>query len=196
MTVLFRSARRWTGNPFTIEHVGDRSIAVAVEVLGEDPPHHICRRILDNQYSQSKPFRSLARVRMGTTVYNDVPIGCPAALVAPFVDHLRVHGRSNSSRTSNPGLADNSVGKVIENLLRHDLLMVDELGFAPLDDTGAQLLFRFVAAAYERRSRGIASHWPFESWGRSYPSSPPRSASSTGSCTTATPSSPTATPTE
>ena len=46
---------------------------------------------------------------------------------------------------------------------------VDELGFAPLDDTGAQLLFRFVAAAYERRSLGIASHWPFESWGRFLP---------------------------
>jgi DNA replication protein DnaC len=67
------------------------------------------------------------------------------------------------------GLADNSVGKVIENLLRNDLVLVDELGFAPLDDTGAQLLFRFVAAAYERRSLGIASHWPFESWGRFLP---------------------------
>jgi hypothetical protein len=67
------------------------------------------------------------------------------------------------------GLADNTVGKVIDTLLRHDLLLVDELGFAPLDDTGAQLLFRFVAAAYERRSLGIASHWPFESWGRFLP---------------------------
>ena len=66
-------------------------------------------------------------------------------------------------------LADNSVGRVIENLLRNDLVLVDELGFAPLDDTGAQLLFRFVAAAYERRSLGIGSHWPFESWGRFLP---------------------------
>jgi DNA replication protein DnaC len=66
-------------------------------------------------------------------------------------------------------LADNSVGKVIENLLRCDLIICDELGFAPLDDTGAQLLFRFVAAAYERRSLGIGSHWPFESWGRFLP---------------------------
>ena len=32
-----------------------------------------------------------------------------------------------------------------------------------------QLLFRFVAAAYERRSLGIGSHWPFESWGRFLP---------------------------
>jgi DNA replication protein DnaC len=67
------------------------------------------------------------------------------------------------------GLADNSVGRAIETLLRADLVIVDELGFAPLDDTGAQLLFRFVAAAYERRSLGIGSHWPFESWGRFLP---------------------------
>ena len=67
------------------------------------------------------------------------------------------------------GLADNSVGKVIDTLLRNDLLLVDEVGFAPLDDTGAQLLFRFVSAAYERRSLGIASHWPFDQWGRFLP---------------------------
>jgi DNA replication protein DnaC len=66
-------------------------------------------------------------------------------------------------------LADNSVGRVIETLLRNELIICDELGFAPLDDTGAQLLFRFVAAAYERRSLGIGSHWPFESWGRFLP---------------------------
>jgi DNA replication protein DnaC len=67
------------------------------------------------------------------------------------------------------GLADNSVGRLIEGLLRADLIVIDELGFAPLDDTGSQLLFRFVAAAYERRSLGIASHWPFEEWGRFLP---------------------------
>jgi DNA replication protein DnaC len=67
------------------------------------------------------------------------------------------------------GLADNSVGRVIDSVLRADLVIVDELGFAPLDDTGAQLLFRFVAAAYERRALGIASHWPFDQWGRFLP---------------------------
>jgi DNA replication protein DnaC len=67
------------------------------------------------------------------------------------------------------GLADNSVGRVIEQVLRSSFVIVDELGFAPLDDTGAQLLFRFVAAAYERRSLGVATHWPFEQWGRFLP---------------------------
>lgn len=67
------------------------------------------------------------------------------------------------------GLADNSVAKIIDNVLRADLVIVDELGFAPLDLAGTQLLFRFVAAAYERRSLGIASHWPFDAWGRFLP---------------------------
>ena len=67
------------------------------------------------------------------------------------------------------GLADNTVAKIIDTLLRADLVIVDELGFAPLDLAGTQLLFRFVAAAYERRSLGIASHWPFDAWGRFLP---------------------------
>jgi DNA replication protein DnaC len=67
------------------------------------------------------------------------------------------------------GLADNSVGRIIDALLRNDLLILDEVGFAPLDDTGTQLLFRLVAAAYERRSLAIASHWPFDQWGRFLP---------------------------
>ena len=67
------------------------------------------------------------------------------------------------------GLADNSVGRVIEQILKADLVLIDEIGFAPMDDTGAQLFFRIVAAAYERRSLGIGSHWPFEDWGRFLP---------------------------
>ena len=46
---------------------------------------------------------------------------------------------------------------------------MDEVGFALLDDTGAQLLFRLVSAAYERRALGVASHWPFDQWGRFLP---------------------------
>ena len=71
--------------------------------------------------------------------------------------------------TLNRGLADNSVGRVIEQILKADLILIDEIGFAPLDDTGTQLFFRIVAAAYERRSLGIGSHWPFEEWGRFLP---------------------------
>jgi DNA replication protein DnaC len=67
------------------------------------------------------------------------------------------------------GLADNTVGKTIDTLLRNHYIIIDELGFSPLDATGTQLLFRFVAAAYERRALGVGSHHPFENWGRFLP---------------------------
>lgn len=93
------------------------------------------------------------------------------------------------------GLADNTVGKIIESLLRVDLIILDELGFAPLDDTGTQLLFRLVAGAYERRpGHRLALALPRVV--DSCPSRPPPSASWTGSCITPPSSSPTASPTE
>ena len=93
------------------------------------------------------------------------------------------------------GLADNSVGRLIDTLLRNDLVIVDEVGFAPLDDTGAQLLFRFVAAAYERRASPSPATGPSRPGAGSCPNTPPPSACSTGCCTTPTSSSPTARPT-
>jgi DNA replication protein DnaC len=69
-------------------------------------------------------------------------------------------------------VADNTVGRVIEQVCRNDLIIIDEIGFAPLDHTGCQLMFRLIAAAYERRSVAIASHSPFEAWGRFLPDQP------------------------
>lgn len=107
-------------------------------------------------------FRGLVRASIGVFV----PFGLPEPDALPFVRYLSAAELIESLYR---GLADNSVGKIIDSLLRFDLVIVDELGFAPLDDHGTQLLFRFVAAAYERRSLGIASHWPFEQWGRFLP---------------------------
>jgi DNA replication protein DnaC len=68
--------------------------------------------------------------------------------------------------------ADNTVGKTIEGICRNDLIICDEIGFAPLEPVLSQLLFRLITAAYERRSVAIASHTPFEDWGRFLPDQP------------------------
>ena len=68
--------------------------------------------------------------------------------------------------------ADNTVGRAIEQICRNELIIIDEIGFAPLDHTGCQLLFRLIAAAYERRSVAVASHSPFDQWGRFLPDQP------------------------
>jgi DNA replication protein DnaC len=93
------------------------------------------------------------------------------------------------------GLAGNSVGRVIDTLLRNGFILIDEVGFAPLDDTGAQLLFRVVAAAYERRALGTPATGRSSPGAGSCPSTPPPSACWTGSCTTPASWSPTAIPT-
>jgi DNA replication protein DnaC len=69
-------------------------------------------------------------------------------------------------------VADNTVGKAVETVCRNDLIIIDEDGFAPLDHTGCQLLFRLVSAAYERRSIAIGSHTPFDQWGKFLPDQP------------------------
>jgi hypothetical protein len=87
------------------------------------------------------------------------------------------------------GLADNSVGRAIDTLLAQRPDHRDEVGFAPLDDTSAQLLFRFVAAAYERRALGRRQPPPLRELGRFLPghTTAPLPARPI-SCTTATPS--------
>jgi len=62
------------------------------------------------------------------------------------------------------GLADNTVGKLIERLLRHDLIVIDDLGFTALDRVAADHLFRFIAAAYEQRSIAITTNVDFQNW--------------------------------
>lgn len=62
------------------------------------------------------------------------------------------------------GLADNTVGRVIDGILRADLVVIDELGFSSLDAVAANHLFRLVSAAYETRSLVLTSNWAFEQW--------------------------------
>jgi len=46
----------------------------------------------------------------------------------------------------------------VDGLLRNDAIVVNELGFAPLDDLRTQLRVPFVAAADKRRSLGRPIH--------------------------------------
>jgi DNA replication protein DnaC len=73
-------------------------------------------------------------------------VAVAVAAVAVAAGHrVRYFTAADLVETLYRGLADNSVGRLIDGLLRIDLIILDELGFAPLDDTGAQLPFRLVA---------------------------------------------------
>lgn len=54
--------------------------------------------------------------------------------------------------------------KVIATALRHQLIILDELGFIPFSTLGAQLIFQFCSALYERVSLLVTTNLNFADW--------------------------------
>jgi len=54
--------------------------------------------------------------------------------------------------------------KFIATALRHRLIVLDELGFIPFSAIGAQLVFQFVSALYERVAIIITTNLKFADW--------------------------------
>jgi DNA replication protein DnaC len=59
-----------------------------------------------------------------------------------------------------------SLGKTLRTYVRPSLLLLDELGYLPIDKQGADLLFQVVAARYEVASIVITTNRPFREWGK------------------------------
>jgi DNA replication protein DnaC len=58
-----------------------------------------------------------------------------------------------------------TLGKILKNYTRPTLLLLDELGYLPIDKRGADLLFQVVAARYETGSIVLTTNRVFREWG-------------------------------
>ncbi|MCS3916059.1 DNA replication protein DnaC [Caldanaerobacter subterraneus subsp. tengcongensis MB4] len=63
------------------------------------------------------------------------------------------------------GYEENRLDRKMRNYIRPRLLVVDEVGYLPLDNLGANLFFQLISARYERGSIILTSNKGFGEWG-------------------------------
>jgi DNA replication protein DnaC len=59
---------------------------------------------------------------------------------------------------------DRQLQRLLKQLEKQDLLILDELGYVPFSKAGSELLFEVISRAYERQSLIVTTNLPFENW--------------------------------
>jgi DNA replication protein DnaC len=89
-------------------------------------------------------------------------LGYRAAERGYTVFHTRVVDMINQLTTAQ---IKGRLGTALRAYVRPGLLLLDELGYLPIDKRGADLLFQVVAARYEIGSIVLSTNRPFRDWG-------------------------------
>jgi DNA replication protein DnaC len=59
---------------------------------------------------------------------------------------------------------ERQITRLENHIRRHDLIIIDELGYIPLDRAGAEHLFGFFSQCYEQTSLVVTTNLPFAEW--------------------------------
>lgn len=65
-------------------------------------------------------------------------------------------------------MAVNRLGSALRRYLAPALVVIDELGYAPVDRVGADLLFQVFSGRYERGATIITTNRPFKEWAKTF----------------------------
>ncbi len=83
--------------------------------------------------------------------------------------HVRFTTIQELAATLRASMADETTEDRIADYVEPDLVILDELGFTPLDRLLADAFYRIIASRYERASIIITSNKSFESWAEVFP---------------------------
>lgn len=65
----------------------------------------------------------------------------------------------------NKAHAENRLEQKLKHYTKYSLLIIDEIGYLPIDRNGANLLFQLINKRYEKNSTIITTNQPFSKWG-------------------------------
>lgn len=65
----------------------------------------------------------------------------------------------------NKAHAENRLEAKLKHFAKYKLLIIDEIGYLPIDKHGANLLFQLINKRYEKNSTIITTNQPFSKWG-------------------------------
>ena len=65
----------------------------------------------------------------------------------------------------NKAHAENRLEAKLKHFAKYKLLIIDEIGYLPIDKQGANLLFQLINKRYEKNSTIIPTNQPFSKWG-------------------------------
>ena len=68
----------------------------------------------------------------------------------------------------NHAMAVNRLGSAIRRYLAPALVVIDELGYAPVDPVGADLLFQVFSGRYERGATIVTTNRSFKNWAKTF----------------------------
>lgn len=63
---------------------------------------------------------------------------------------------------------ENRLAAILKNYSRYKLLIIDEIGYLPIDDLGSDLFFQLIARRYEKKSTIITTNILLSEWGETF----------------------------
>lgn len=65
----------------------------------------------------------------------------------------------------NKAQKENRIDKQLQHFAQYKILIIDEIGYLPIDKQGANLFFQLISKRYGKKSTIITTNMPFGTWG-------------------------------
>ena len=114
-----------------------------------------------NFINQLENIVFIGNSRVGKT-HLAVSLGIEAAKHRNSVYFITCH---NLIQKLNKAQKENHLDKQLQHLAQYKVLIIDEIGYLPVDHQGSNLFFQLIARRYMSKSTIVTTNRPFSRWG-------------------------------